>query len=55
MMAQTVQITKENDITKIVVDGNEITDVVSYEMKEQAGAPAILYLSFLVNAVEVQR
>ena len=48
LMAKSVQITTSENAAKIVVDGNEISDVLEYELKEdQEGT--ILTLKILVT------
>lgn len=47
-MAQSVHIFKENDTTKITVDGNEIQDVISYELSEDVDSLATLTLKIAV-------
>lgn len=54
-MAQSAQISTKNDTTKIVVDGNEVHDVVSYTVSSSADAMTKLVLEIVVlNDLEVQ-
>lgn len=49
-MAESVQITTSENAAKIVVDGNEISDVLEYELKEdQEGT--ILTLKILITGL----
>mgnify|MGYP005798201621 FL=1 len=47
-MAESVQITTRENAAKIVVDGNEISDVLEYELKENCQG-AVLTLRVLVK------
>ena len=47
-MAESVQITTSENAAKIVVDGNEISDVLEYELKENSQG-AVLTLRILVK------
>ncbi len=47
-MAESVQITTRENAAKVVVDGNEISDVLEYELKEN-GQGAVLTLRILVK------
>lgn len=47
-MAESVHITTRENAAKVVVDGNEISDVLEYELKEN-GQGAVLTLRILVN------
>lgn len=50
LMAESVQITTSENAAKIVVDGNEISDVLEYELKEdQEGT--ILTLKILITGL----
>ena len=47
-MAESVQITTRENAAKVVVDGNEISDVLEYELKEN-GQGAVLMLRIYVK------
>lgn len=47
-MAESVQITTRENAAKIVVDGNEISDVLEYELKEDSQG-AVLTLRICVR------
>lgn len=48
-MAESVQITTSKNAAKIVVDGNEISDVLEYELKEDYEG-TVLALRVLVKS-----
>ena len=47
-MAEWVQITTRENAAKVVVDGNEISDILEYELKEN-GQGAVLTLRIYVK------
>lgn len=47
-MAKSVQIFNDKGVTKIIVDGHEIHDVVKYKISEKAGELPVLTLKLLV-------
>ena len=55
-MAQSINIsrTKENTV-KIVIDGNEIHDVISCELQENADLPILTIKLSVVKNVQVQQ
>ena len=48
-MAESVQITTSENAAKLVVDGNEISDVLEYELKEDCKG-TVLALRVLVKS-----
>lgn len=53
-MAKTLSITTEENAAKIIVDGNEISDVVSYELSENYGGAFLTVKIVVTGAIEVQ-
>ncbi len=55
-MAKSVQITTRENAAKIVVDGNEISDVIAYTLEETAKGVAMLKLEIAITGeVEVRK
>ena len=55
-MSKSVLISTKENAAKIVVDGNEIHDVLSYTLLERSGECAKLILEIaLIDEIEVQR
>lgn len=48
-MARDLKITAVNNLCKIIIDGNEIKDVVSYKLEEAAGEFALLTVSVVIT------
>ena len=55
-MAKHVQISKKDNATKIVVDGSEISGVLSFQLIERVDEIAVLKLEIaIIEEIEVQR
>ena len=55
MLAKNVLIQKKDNITKIFLDGNEIRNVISYELSESADQmPSIKLEVCITDEIEVQ-
>lgn len=54
-MARSIEISTKENIVKIIIDGNEIHDVVSYKLSEDKDGAFLTLTVALTNAVEVLR
>lgn len=53
-MAKTLKIKKENGVSKVIVDGNEIQDVVSFELKCGPAVDELIIKTWITDSIEVQ-
>lgn len=53
-MAKSVKISTKENTAKIVVDGNEVSDVISYELTENQEGARIKLEILIMDSVEAQ-
>lgn len=53
-IAKAVQISTKEGTTKIVVDGNELSDVISYELTEDCEGARLKLEILIMDSVEAQ-
>lgn len=54
-MAKTIQIITKENVAKIVVDGNEIHDVISYTLQENSKCASLILEIAIIGEIEAQR
>ncbi len=53
-MAQTVSITTKENVAKIIVDGNEVSDVLSYRLEETENLATLTLKLAVKGKIEAQ-
>lgn len=53
-MAKSVEIRGDGYSTRVFIDGQEIDDVLSYRVSQDAGESAVFEITFQVNGAVVQ-